>query len=129
MTGRAVWAVPGAHIPLGSTGPEPQMTSRDQLALLNPGVRDAAVELTVHSAEEEPLGPFRCTVPAERLRVVRLNDLIDPCALLLDTPYAVTITTDVPVVVQFTRCDTRDPNLAITGGLAFPAERQDATGR
>ncbi|NRQ33128.1 hypothetical protein HII36_14935 [Nonomuraea sp. NN258] len=116
--GRTRWVVPGVRVPMGSHGPEPEMSSRDQLALLNTGTREAQVELMAYG-EDEQVGPFHCEVGARRLRLIGLGDLIDPRALLLDTPYAVVVDSDVPIVVQFTRYDTRQAALATAGGLAF----------
>jgi hypothetical protein len=119
--GRLRWAVPGVHIPVRSTGLEPEFTSRDQLAVLNTNDRPAEVTLRVFQTDGEPLGPYRFQVAARRVRVVRFNDLIDPQALLLGTDYAALIDSDVPVVVQFTRQDTRQAANAICGAIASPA--------
>jgi hypothetical protein len=78
------------------------------------------VRVTVFRADGEPLGPYRSVVAARRARVVRFNDLIDPQALLLATDYAAVIESDVPIVVQFTRQDTRQAANAISGGMAVP---------
>ena len=43
----------------------------------------------------------------ERLRVIRINDLIFPEAVRLDEPYSLLLRSDCAVVVQFTRQDTR----------------------
>jgi hypothetical protein len=40
------------------------------------------------------------------VRNARFNDLIDPEALPLDTPYAAVIEANVPIVVQFGRLDS-----------------------
>jgi hypothetical protein len=53
---------------------------------------------------------------------VRFNDLIDPQALPLDTPYACIIRSDEPVVVQFTRRDTGQPANAIATTMAYAVE-------
>ncbi|SFC37127.1 hypothetical protein SAMN05421747_109142 [Parapedobacter composti] len=99
--GHTRWVIPGGCIPLDSHGPEPDCTSRDELIILNTHDEDAAVALHVYYAERPPVGPYRIRVPARRIRCIRCNDLIDPEALPLDTPYALTLTADRPVFVQF----------------------------
>lgn len=119
--GSKVWAIPGGHMPLRSSGAEPGDTSRDQLCVLNAGHSDVNLQLTIYYEDHEPVGPYPLKVPAQRVRQVRFNDLIDPRALPLDTPYAVLIVADHPVVVQFTRHDTSQAANAIATTLAYPA--------
>lgn len=121
--GHTVWAIPGGHIPLHSTGHEPENTSRDELSLLNTTDEEAQVELTIFYSDREPVNPYRLVVAARRVRQVRFNDLIDPEALPLDTPYACVLVASVPIVVQFTRLDTSQANNAVASTIAY-AERR-----
>ena len=120
--GRTTWVIPGGRIPLGSTGPEPERTSRDELFFLNTGDADAHVALTVFYADREPVGPYRLTIAARRVRSVRCNDLIDPEALPLGVDYGIAIECDVPIVVQFSRVDTSQSALALMGAMAYPVD-------
>lgn len=105
--GRHRWAIAAGHAPSRSTGAEPEFTSRDELGLLNTGDALANVRVRVLYAEHGEVGPFRIGVAPRRLRRVRINDLIFPEAVRLDEAYGLVIESDVPVVVQFTRQDTR----------------------
>ena len=105
--GRCRWAICAGHAPSRATGEEPAFTSRDQLALLNTGDGLANVRLVVMYEDRESPPPFRLGVAPRRLRVIRINDLIFPEAVALDVPYSLLIESDVPIVVQFTRQDTR----------------------
>jgi hypothetical protein len=117
--GAKVWAIPGGHMPLSSSGEEPRNTSRDELCVLNTGGSDAHLQLTIYYEDHEPVGPYPLKVAAQRVRHVRFNDLIDPQALPLDTPYAALLIADHPVVVQFTRRDTSQAANALATTLAF----------
>lgn len=119
VIGAKVWAIPGGHMPLRSSGEEPRDTSSDQLCVLNAGHSDANLELTIYYEDHEPVGPYPLKVAAQRVRHVRFNDLIDPQALPLDTPYAALVIADHPVVVQFTRRDTSQAANAIATAIAF----------
>jgi hypothetical protein len=118
--GRTVWAIPGGRIPVRSQGREPEFTSRDELCLLNTGSSEANVEITIFYADRDPVGPYRICVAARRTRIVRINDLIDPEAVPLETDYAGVVESDVPIVVQFNRLDSRQAENAITSTLAYP---------
>jgi len=98
------------------------MTSHDKLCLLNTGDSDGHVEITLFYRDRDPVGPYRLKVPARRTRHVRFNDLIDPEAMPLDTNYASTITSDVPIVVQFSRLDSGQAENALLGAMAFPVD-------
>ncbi len=117
--GRQHWAIAEGYIPAESHGPEPQMTSHETACLLNPGDRDANVRITVFFSDREPAGPYAVTVPARRTKHVRFNELQDPEPIPRDTDYASVIDSDVPIVVQHTRLDSRQSELALVSTIAY----------
>jgi hypothetical protein len=119
--GARQWAIAEGYIPSGSTGPEPAMTSHETACLLNAGDDDAEVEVRVFFADREPAGPYRVTVPARRTLHLRFNELDDPEPVPHDTDYASVITSNVPIVVQHTRLDSRQAENALMTTTAFPA--------
>jgi hypothetical protein len=119
--GSRVWAIAEGYIPSASTGPEPQMTSHETACILNAGARDANVQITIFFSDREPAGPYRLVVPARRTRHVRFNDLSDPAPIPRDTDYASLIESDVPVVVQHTRLDSRQAENALLSTIAYAA--------
>ena len=117
--GRRRWAIAEGYIPGRSHGPEPQITSHESACLLNASDHDARVMITVFFADREPAGPYRVTVPARRTRHVRFNDLSDPEPIPRDTDYASLIESDVPIVVQHTRLDSRQAEFALLITIAY----------
>ena len=120
--GRKRWAIAEGYIPGESTGPEPAMTSHETACLLNAGDQDAHVEITVFFSDRQPAGPYRVTVGARRTKHVRFNDLSDPEPIPRDTDYASVIESDVPIVVQHTRLDSRQAENALLTTIAFAAD-------
>ena len=120
--GRTRWAIAEGYIPAWNHGPEPEMTSHETASILNTSEQDANVEITAFFTDREPIGPFRITVPARRTKHVRFNELKDPEPIPRATPYASVIESDVPVVVQHTRLDSRQAELALLTTIAFAAE-------
>jgi hypothetical protein len=118
--GRKRWAIAEGYIPSWSNGPAPQMTSHETICLLNSSDQDAHVRVTIYFADREPAGPYRIEVPARRTRHVRFNEMQDPEPIPIDTDFASTIESDVPVVVQHTRLDSRQSELALLSTMAFP---------
>lgn len=117
--GRTRWAIAEGYIPSYSHGPEPQFTSHETACLLNVSDQDAQVRITVFYSDREPVGPYRMTVPARRTRHIRFNDLIDPEPIPRGTDYASVIESDVPIVVQHTRLDSRQTENALLSTIAF----------
>lgn len=117
--GRQVWVIAEGYIPPDSNGPAPQMTSHETACLLNAGERDAHVEITIYYADRDPGGPYRVVVPARRTLHLRFNDLKDPEPIPRDTDYSSVIESDVPIVVQHTRLDSRQSAAALLSTVAF----------
>lgn len=117
--GKRRWAIAEGYIPPYGKGPQPQMLSHETICILNTGDQDAQVKLTAYFKDREPAGPFEVTVKARRTLHQRTNDLTTPEKIPLDTDYAMTIESDVPVVVQHTRLDSRQPENALMTTIAY----------
>ncbi|MFL6623309.1 MAG: sensory rhodopsin transducer [Sulfurifustaceae bacterium] len=120
--GKKRWAIAEGYIPAWSHGPDPQMTSHETACLLNAGDTEAHVNIMVYFADRDPAGPYRITVPARRTLHVRFNELNDPEPIPKDTDYASVIESDVPIVVQHTRLDSRQSELGLISTVAFPVD-------
>ena len=120
--GRRRWAIAEGYIPKGSTGPGPEMTSHETACILNAGSTDAHVSITIFFSDREPAGPYRVTVAARRTLHLRFNDLADPEPVPEGTDYASVIESDVPIVVQHTRLDSRQAENALLTTIAYGAD-------
>ena len=119
MIGRKRWAIAEGWIPGWSHGPEPEMLSHETACILNANPVDAHLEITIYFSNRGPAGPYRITVPALRTLHQRFNDLTDPEPIPKMTDYASTIVSDVPIVVQHTRLDSRQSENALITTIAF----------
>jgi hypothetical protein len=117
--GKRVWAIPEGYIPSASHGLAPAMTSHETACLLNTGDDDAHVRITIYFRDREPVGPYQVTVGARRTLHLRFNDLHDPAPIPRDTDYASVFESDVAIVVQHTRLDTRQAEEALLSTLAY----------
>ncbi|MGE5523819.1 MAG: sensory rhodopsin transducer [Rhodospirillaceae bacterium] len=117
--GRKRWAIAEGYIPPTSTGSGRALTSHETACLLNAGDADAHVAITLFFKDREPAGPYRVTVPGRRTLHLRFNDLDDPEPVPRDTDYASVIESDVPIIVQHTRLDSRQAELALLTTIAY----------
>lgn len=116
------WTIPGGHVPLESTGPEPAMVSHERLCVLNTGAEMVTITVRLSYASGRDAGPYHLTVAPRRVRHVRINDLIDPYAPPLGAAYAIDLESTEPVVVQWSRQDTGRRTRALCSSLGMPLE-------
>lgn len=121
LIGRRIWVIAEGYIPSQSTSSDPAFVSHETACILNAGDHDAHVAITLFFQDREPVGPYNATVPARRTLHLRFNELSDPEPVPRDTDYASVIESDVPIVVQHTRLDSRKAELALLTTIAFPA--------
>jgi len=120
--GRTRWAIAEGYIPSESSYSDRALISHETACILNATGQDAHVRITIFFADREPVGPYRLTVPARRTKHLRFNDLDDPRPVPRDTDYASVFESDVPIVVQHTRLDSRRAEVALLSTMAFAAE-------
>lgn len=121
--GRKTWVIAEGYIPAWSQGPEPEFTSHETACILNANDRDAHVEITIFFSDRDPAGPYRITVPARRTAHVRFNDLKDPEPIPTGKDYSSLIESDVPIVVQHTRLDSRQAANALITTIAYSEDQ------
>jgi hypothetical protein len=119
--GAKQWVIAEGYIPPESHGPEPQMTSHETVCILNTADDDAQVEITIYYSDRDPVGPYRVRVPARRTRHIRFNDLRDPEVIPRGTDYSSVIRSNVPIVAQHTRLDSRQAENALITTIAYPS--------
>jgi hypothetical protein len=120
--GKRRWAIAEGYIPDRSHGPEPEMASHETACILNPNDDAASVEIRVYFADREPAGPYTVSVPARRTTHVRFNDLADPEPIPKATEFASVLESDLPIVVQHTRLDSRQAENALMTTIAYGSD-------
>lgn len=120
MTGGAkVWYFPDGYLPEKKADGE--MEAHEALMLFNPAAGDVEVELDIYFSDCPPLQAIRLRVPAERVRTVRLDHPEELGGAVIPplTQYALRVRASHPIVAQFGRLDTTQPNMAYYTGVGF----------
>ena len=117
--GRRRWAISEGYIPRNTNKKSRDLTSHDAVCILNADDSEAHIVMHVYFTDRDRAGPFRFTVAAHRVLHVRINDLQDPEPIPPETEYATVIESDVPIVVQYTRLDSRSSALALLSTVAY----------
>jgi hypothetical protein len=114
--GKRRWAIAEGFIPKESVDEsDPALRSHETVCILNAGERDAQVSITVFFTDRDPPPPHRVKVPARRTLHLRFCDIGVPRG----TDYASVIESDVPIVVQHTRLDSRRAEIALLSTIAY----------
>lgn len=121
--GRKRWVIPEGFIPPESMiNANRALLSHEAACLLNTGDDNAHVRITLFFTDKEPVGPYRLTLGARRTLHLRFNELTDPQPVPPGEDYASVIDSDVPIVVQHTRLDSRAAEIALLSTMAWPAD-------
>ncbi|GMM93703.1 MULTISPECIES: sensory rhodopsin transducer [Erythrobacteraceae] len=121
--GRRRWVIAEGYIPGTSmVGADQALVSHETACILNTGGTAAKIQVTLFFTDRDPAGPYPIEVGARRTRHMRFNDLTDPEPVPRDTSYASVIESDVPIVVQHTRLDSRAAEIALLSTMAFPVD-------
>jgi hypothetical protein len=103
--GRHRWYVPDGFLPSRSSDAG---TSHEAACLLNTADEPAHIRMVFYFEDREPPAPLELVVDGRRTRHVRLDQLssFGASELPRDVPYAYTVESDTPVVLQHSRLDT-----------------------
>ncbi len=107
------WAIAEGRLPQDGS---------ETACILNATDDDAHVDLTVFYADREPSGPYAVTVPARRTLHLHFDALDDPEPIPRETDYASVVSSDVPVVVQYSRAEPCDREAAQTTTIAYAGD-------
>lgn len=101
--GAKIWFIPDAYLP--SIG-DPNLPSH---------------ESTFYFEDKDPIESKEIIVPPERTWHVRLDRAKEVLGVRLerDVPFAIKVESDVKIIVQHSRLDTRQPNLAYMTAIGW----------
>jgi hypothetical protein len=117
--GSKTWYVPDAYYPEKSNG---YYNSHEAICVLNPGKEDAEVVMTLYFEDRDKLEGFKAVCKAERTNHIRMDKLtsISGQPVPMGVPYAIMVTSNVPIIVQYSRLDTTQAEMALMTTMAFP---------
>ena len=118
--GAMKWLIPDCFYP--PTDSPGQYVSHEAICVLNTGVREARLRLTLYFEDQEPRRFRSARCAGERTAHIRLDRLRDGAGrgIPRGVPYALLVESDVPVVVQYSRLDTAQAELALMTAMAHP---------
>lgn len=112
--GKKVWIFPDAELPPEGVNVIP---GHESVIITNVSDKVANVKFTLIYTDKEPVS-FTAQVEAMRVRCMRTSEERDfgKCTATVGEQYAIMLESDVPVVAQYGRAETREVNFYTTPG-------------
>lgn len=115
--GQKVWLIPDSFISSISHN----IPSHDAVCVLNTSDNDATINLTLYFEDRDKMDCFVAGCKAGRTHHIRMDKLIGKNGerVPVDTPYAILVESDVEIVVQYSRLDTTQSEMALMTTIAY----------
>lgn len=114
MYGKKVWIFPDAELPPEGVNSIP---GHESVIITNVCQQEADVKITLIYTDKDPVS-FSAKVGAKRVRCLRSNNAVDFCGYTAveGEQYAIMLESDVPVVAQYGRAESRAVAFYTTSG-------------
>ncbi len=116
--GKKVWIIPDCELPEAGEG---VMKGHESVIVVNDRDTPATIDVTLYFTDKDCYTDIKWTVGAKRVRCFRMNNVEDMCGFVVpyDTQYAMKLSSDTEIVVQYGRLDNRQVNLAYYTTLGY----------
>ncbi len=121
--GKKVWLIPDAF--LGSESAN-ELVTHEAVCVINTSPTEAIINLTAIFEDKDPMTEFVATCGAGRTHHIRLDKIRDKngVGIPLDTPYALLVESNTPIVVQYSRLDASHAELALMTTMAWAPDEE-----
>ena len=119
--GQKTWLIPDTYLHSVSSSDRIEDRSHEAICVLNTSDEDAHINLTLFFEDKDPCTAFTSFCGAKRTHHIRLDKIRDKDGngIEKDTPYAILVESDTPIVVQYSRLDTSAPQMALMTTIAY----------
>jgi hypothetical protein len=119
VEGSKTWFIPDGYYPANSNGLFP---SHEAICVLNPAKRDANIEITLYFEERDKMDGFKAVCKAEKTNHIRMDKIKDTTGsgVPQGVAYAAMVRSDVEIIVQYSRMDTSQAEMALMTTIAYP---------
>ena len=126
--GNKCWVVPDGYIPLITDQDKDNRSgylSHECACILNACDADAAITLTIYFEKDEPVIINDIVVGARRCWHLRMDELMQngKPAIERGVPYGLVVTSSEPIVVQMSRLDTTQSNMAFLSTMGYGVDK------
>ncbi|MBQ7921699.1 MAG: hypothetical protein IJ325_03860 [Clostridia bacterium] len=116
--GKKQWIIPDCELPPEGEG---AMKGHESVIVVNDSDTDAVIQVKLYFTDRDSVKDIQWHVGSDRVRCFRMNNPDDMGGFIvpLETQYAMKLSSNVPIVVQYGRLDNRQVNLAYYTTLGY----------
>ena len=116
--GKKVWIIPDCELPKPGEG---TAKGHESVIIVNDSDIDAEICVKLFFTDKDAYEGIKWTVKAGRVRCFRMNNLDDMCGFTVpfETQYAMKLSSNTEIVVQYGRLDNTQSNLAFYTTLGY----------
>lgn len=127
--GQKSWIVPDGYIPQltqDDRNNRNNYLSHECVCIVNTGLKDALINLTIYFEDADPKFIEGITVTAQRCWHLRMDELKIDGRPAIDraVPYSLLLESSEPVVVQMSRLDTTQNNMSFLSTMAYAVDKE-----
>ena len=118
IIGKKHWIIPDCELPPEGEG---VMKGHESVIVVNDSDTDAVIQVKLYFTDRDSYKEIEWHVGSDRVRCFRMNNPDDMCGFIvpMETQYAMKLSSNVPIVVQYGRLDNRQVNLAYYTTLGY----------
>jgi len=126
--GKKDWIIPDGYIPQLTDNDSSNLNgylSHECACIVNTGAKDAHISLTIYFEDSPPKQIDGLVVSAQRSLHLRMDTLKLDGHLVIGrgVPYSLWVESSEPIVVQMSRLDTTQKNMAFLSTMAYPIDK------
>lgn len=116
--GKKAWLIPDTFLNSVSKN---SGISHEAICVINTSDVDAEISLTLFFEDREARTDFHSQCPAMKTHHIRMDKIRSDSGepIPRDTPYAVLVESNTPIVCQYSRLDTSAPEMALMTTIAY----------
>jgi len=121
LYGKKTWLIPDGFWHSKSNGLFP---SHEAICVLNTSNKNANLNITLFFEDREEINDFFYNCEARRTSHIRMDKLVSKKGNVvpIDVPYAILVESDAEIVVQYSRMDTSQNEMALMTTIAYPID-------
>lgn len=118
VLGKKRWIIPDCELPPEGEG---ELKGHESVIIVNDSTKTARVNVKLYFTDKEYYDKITWVIEPKRVKCFRMNNVKDTCGYVVakETQYAIKLTSNVKIVVQYGRLDNRQTNLAYYTTLAY----------
>ena len=119
--GKKTWLIPDCYMNSKSKN---DSVSHDAICVINTSDDDAKIKLTLYFEDREKMSNFESFCGAGRTHHIRMDKIRSTTgeSIPRDTPYAALVESSVEIVVQYSRLDASEAEMALMTTIAYPVD-------